>query len=127
MARKFLQVSEDAGNVHEAIAESDHVATELVLTRRCADVCKVSHLLRVAGLAISNTALQRFDESVQSSLQRLLGGSLDNDMLSQASVGVHESGLGMRRAVDTALPAFIASRVEARPMVMTLVESFSCL
>ena len=92
---QFLQTLEDAAKVQDAIATSEHAATELVLTRRCADVCKVTHLLRVAGPVISPASLQRFDGSVQSSLQRILGGSLDQDMLLQSSVGVHEGGLGL--------------------------------
>ena len=120
---QFLQASEDAAKVQDAISTAEDAATELVLTRRCADVCKITHLLRVAGPAFSPASLQRFDNSVQSSLQRILGGPLDQDTLLQSSVGVHEGGLGLRLATDLALPAFIASRVERRPMVMKLAES----
>ena len=45
-------------------------------------------------------------------------------MLLQSSVGEHKGGLGLRLATDLALPAFIGSRVETRPMVMKLLEAF---
>ena len=38
----------------------------------------------------------------------------------QAVLGVHSGGLGLRRATDVALPAFIAARIEARPLVAQL-------
>ena len=90
--QQFLEVSDNTATVQQAIAACEHAATELVLTRRCADVCKVTHLLRVAGAAFDPASLKQFDDSVSSSVQRILGGSLDEDMLLQASVGVHESG-----------------------------------
>ena len=85
---------------------------------------KITNLLRVAGPAYSLESLRNFDASVQSSLQRIVGGTLDENSLLQSSVGVHEGGLGLRLASDLALPAFIASRVELRPLVMSLAETF---
>ena len=43
----------------------------------------------------------------------------------QAALGVAEGGLGMRRARRTALPAFVASRVESRWIVQTLAEALT--
>ena len=34
--------------------------------------------------------------------------------MNQAVLGVHSGGLGLRRATDVVLPAFIAARIQAR-------------
>ena len=89
--------------------------------RSCADIYKVAHLLRAAGPTIDGGALDGYDAMLERSLSRCLGGALDNLSLDQASLGVTEGGLGLRRAAATAMPAFVASRIEARWIVDLLV------
>jgi len=46
---QFREAIEAVAAVHAAVGGIGDAATELVLTRRCADVCKVTHLLRAYG------------------------------------------------------------------------------
>ena len=45
--------------LHTALAELDHPPTELVLTRRCADVAKLSYTLRCAGDRLDASLLEK--------------------------------------------------------------------
>ena len=56
-------------------------------------------------------------------VERILGGPLDDPSWTQATLGVPDGGLGFRRSRDVALPAFIASRVEARWLLELLTSS----
>ena len=49
-------------------------------------------------------------------------GPLDDFSIWQASLGVSEGGLGVRRCTDAALPAFVASRGESRWILTELAE-----
>ena len=117
---QFREVAAAAGGVQDAIGSIGDSAVELVLTRRCADVCKVTHLLRAHGPSIQTEALDEFDDRVRVALARSLGTSLRHEASLKAALGVKDGGLGLRRAADVAAPAYVASRVLARPMVMDL-------
>ena len=117
-----LRAKTDA--VQAAISEIGDAGVELVLTRRCAGVCKVTRALRAAGTSITSAALAPFDDRVRESLEHVAGGALRDTAYLQATLGVRESGLGLRRAEDLALPAFIASRVAARPFIDHVCRSF---
>ena len=90
-----------------------------------ADVYKVVHILRASGPSIDPAVLREYDSVLRRSLVRCLGGELDRLSADQCAVGVAEGGLGMRRAEPTALPAFVASRTEARWLVASLADQMS--
>ena len=85
----------------------------------------MAHLLRVSGAAFSEGAAAEHDDLQCQYLARALGGDLPGHALEQAAAGVADGGLGYRRAVDLAAPAFVASRVEARPFVERLFASMA--
>ena len=111
---QFVQVTSEVIVLHDNLAQVEDVATEITLVRACADVCKIAYFLRAKGDEIEVGALEKYDKLLQSSLERILGGPIGTAAVMQASLGVKEGGLGFRRAQDLALPAFIASRLEAR-------------
>ena len=121
----FEQASQKASDAHDAISLANDVATELVLTRSCADACKVNHLLRTNGPDILQSQLEAYDRMMRRSLERILGGPLDDLAFAQAATSVKDSGLGFRLASAVALPAYVASRVESRPAVLALVSAFA--
>ena len=51
-SKQFADATREVERVHDAIAQLDDVAAELVLTRACESVCKVVHLLRAAGAEV---------------------------------------------------------------------------
>ena len=121
----FNKTAAAAGLTQGAIHSIGDVATELVLTRRCADVCKVTHLLRASGPSIAAEALTSYDAQLKHSLEAVLGSPLDDESFLQASAGVQEGGLGFRQAHGLAHLCFVASRVECRAAAVALASSFS--
>ena len=120
------QFTETCGKIdalHKKIATLEHVPSELVFTRCCASVCKITHLLRVGGPLLGPEQLGSFDRLVDSSMERILGGPLHYEAAEQTTIGVKQGGLGCRRATDLANLAFVASRVECRPLVMHFMSS----
>ena len=100
-----------------AIACLEHAPSELILTRRCADVGNINYWLRCYGDRLRGTASERFDADLRAAVEETLGGPLADVAWWQANLGVSDSGLGMKTAHDTALPAFIGSRIASRPLV----------
>ena len=77
----------------------------------------MNHLLRTAGDLIAEGPIAEYDLQQQAFLERVLGGALGPAALDQAALGLRAGGLGLRTAVDSALVAFVSSRVEAAPLV----------
>ena len=111
--------------LHGALAEVNDPAAELTMGRLCADVSRVTHLLRAAGPELDHELLGEHDEILDNFVARTLGGDLPRSSLDQAALGASEGGLGFRRAVGLALPAFVASRIEARPFVQRLFDAMA--
>ncbi|CAK0833355.1 unnamed protein product, partial [Prorocentrum cordatum] len=96
---------------------------ELALLRMSTNVCRVVRLLRAAGPEIPEAALVDFDERRGLALSALLWGQLPSACLERAACGARGGGLGLRRAADASLPAFLASRAEARPLAEELCSA----
>ena len=100
----------------------DHAPTELVLTRQCADVSKLMYHMRINGDILDHDLLALFDGQLRASVGNSLSGDLPDHSWWQATTGVTVGGLGLRTAVTVALPAFVASRILSRPVVVTMVD-----
>ena len=116
----FLSRVQKTKELHEAIPEVADPATELTLGRLCANVSRVTHLLRVSGTMLSEKALLEHDDASATFVARALGGDLPAHSGSQAALGIKMGGLGFRQAASLAAPAALASMVEARPFVNRL-------
>ena len=122
-ASQFDETSSKIDEIHRAIHELQDPGIELVLLRNCADVCKITHLLRAKGHQIPEQSLHIFDKMIRECLEKIVCGRLYDEAYMQSTMGVAESGLGLRRSVDLSLPAAIASRVQARPAIRELLTS----
>ena len=71
---QFSAASSKVAATREAIASIGDSASELVLTQMCADVCKVTHLLRAHGLELCQAELQEFDQSLMVGVATALAG-----------------------------------------------------
>ena len=78
---QFSECTDKVSHLHNQIGLVDDVATELILTRKCADTCKISHLLQTRGHDISSHNLEAFDELIRRSLERILRGSISDSSL----------------------------------------------
>ena len=87
------------------------------------NVCRVNHLLRALGPAAPLADVLGLDEAIEHCLCTILGGPIRGLPLERASLGVRDGGLGLRRAQESQLPAFLASRTEARSLATDLASS----
>ena len=119
---RMLSVCEKTRKLRDAIADIDHPPTELILTRRCLDVSKLSYLLRCDGDTAPEIVLHKFDQDMRESVEDTLGGRMGDLSWLQAALGVQTGGLGLREAEWMSLPSFIASRIASRPLVMEMAQ-----
>ena len=111
--------------LHQKIRKIDDPALELLLTRQCADAGKVMHLLRAVGpeihdgAGLTQEALDQMDGVMTAAVAGIVGVGVDltDEAAQQASWNVRYGGLGLRPGSLLALPAHVASLVEARPIV----------
>ena len=78
--------------LHASLVDLEDPAVELVLGRQCADVAKLSHLLRAAGPWIPQSSLQVHDSMQQAYVERVLAADLDAHSKMQMSIGVSDGG-----------------------------------
>ena len=107
--------------VHEALGLVADSGVELTLARHCADACRLMHQLRARGPEISSGVLQTADQTICDMLHRIVGGPVPVHCSLQASLAVRGGGLGLRKAAALAAPAYVAARVDARPLVVELL------
>ena len=100
-----------------AIESLGHCPSELVLTRRCGDVSDFVYRLRCYGDALCREPAEKFDSDLRASVESTLGGVLPDTACWQCGIGADSVGHGLRHSSDHAMPAFIGSRVDSRPMV----------
>ena len=98
---------------------------EFTLLRCCASVCKVTHLLRSLGPEIEPAALAEFDDSVMASLGRILACDLSAKARLLGEVPTCQGGTGFVPASRLALAAFVAARIESRPIAVSLLEGLA--
>ena len=120
---QFRAAAEQVKATCDALRDIDDPAVELALLRMCANVCKVAHLLRAVGPILDEGDIVDFDEGVEAALSRILGGPILGQPLDRAVCGARDGGFGLRRAREIRLPAFIASRTEARPLAAEVASS----
>ena len=65
--------------------------------------------------------LNTFDETVRQALQSVCNINMDNSTWTQATLPTSKGGLGVRRASDLALPAFLASCYGTHDLVSSLL------
>ena len=108
-ADQFLEITKKIEDIHSHLSTIGDCAIELALLRNCASTCKIVHLCRASAPVIPAEILERLDASMRKALDMTLGSNLNEDARAQATTGVKDGGLGLRRAVDLALPVFIVS------------------
>ena len=104
----------------ERLPQLDDPAAELALVRASFNACRVTHLLRGAGLDLDPDLLEPFDELTEQALGSILGGCVSGTSWAQATSGAKDGGLGLRSAAEARLPAALACAAEARPLARNL-------
>lgn len=119
------RVCSKVDTARQAIQELNSPCAELTLQRACLNVSKATYVLRCQGDRLTDTILRRFDQGMATGLESSLWGGLPDDSWHQATLAVDAGGLGMREAQGIALPAFLASRAVARPLVAEMARHTS--
>ncbi len=132
--------SRDLSAIHKRLRDLDDPAIELVLIRQCAEVNRVTHLLRAIGPTLptlaadaadpptsgddrrlspgfTNDSLRGLDLIMRDAIASVTRSELTDEAAEQASWGVKAGGLGLRPATAIVLPAHVASMVESQPFV----------
>lgn len=86
---------------------SAHVA--LLLLRVCFAVPKLTYFLRTVPAWLHPEHIDSFDRVLKESVEVLLNVSLSPNQWNLASLPIRSGGLGVRRARDVSVPAFLAS------------------
>jgi hypothetical protein len=119
---QFRSTTAKVKSLQEQLLVVQDPATELTLMRKCAEICKVVHLLRGAPYGLPKDVLAAFDAVVPAFLDRVLVGGVGEKALAQSRIGEKHGGLGLRRAADVELPARIGSRATAELGVLWLLQ-----
>jgi len=96
----------------------------LVLLRSCFAIPKLQYVLR-ASPAYTAVELDSFDSAVKTALCSLTNVCIDGESWSQATLPVELGGLGIRKARDIALPAFISSVYSVSDLVETILSDIN--
>ncbi len=139
-AAQFVKKTDEVKDLHAALRGLNEPAIELLLIRQCAEVSRVTHLLRAIGPLLSSpflpaphparpachgfgdAELEGFDDLMRDAVGQVVRAPISDDAAMQASWGVKAGGLGLRTASAVALPAHVASIVEATPFVAWLAD-----
>ena len=119
---QFKSAVEDAKKARNSVPVIDHAPSEVAVIQSCLGACKITHLLRAAGLFIDSSALGLHDAQLKASVEQLLGGAAPETSFRQSACGSSSGGFRLRHAQDLALPCFIASRLDSRRAVADLVH-----
>jgi len=94
----------------------------LFLLKNCLSIPKLTYTLRCSP-CYSNQFLQRYDDVMRSSLQSIMNVILSDVAWDQASLPVAYGGIGVRKATDISLPAFIASVAGSHMLIRRLLPA----
>lgn len=94
----------------------------LFLLKNCFSIPKLLYLLRCAA-CYKSSLLTDYDDVIRRTLNAILNIDLSDFIWKQATLPVSSGGLGVRLAVDLALPAFLSSVNGASELTLRLLPS----
>ena len=81
----------------------------LFLLQNALAIPKVMYFLRTSPTWKNVDILEKFDESLRSGLEKILNQKIDDRTWTQHSLPISLGGLGIRKTIDLAVPAFLSS------------------
>ena len=79
------------------------------LLRCCYAIPKLTYFLRSAPTFRTMATLQEYDQVIKNCLEDIINIKLDQEAWTQSSLPIKQGGLGIRKATDLALSAFLSS------------------
>jgi len=96
----------------------------LVLLRSCFAIPKLQYILR-ASPAYNADEIRKFDDTLREAVSKVTNVALSDEAWLQATLPVELGGLGVRRAGDIALPAFVSSLHSVGDLVETILVNIN--
>ena len=96
----------------------------MCLRTECADVSRVSYILRLAGDALETSDLAALTRVQRDGVGVTLCGDVGDHAWQQATTANKIGGLGLRESQDLAFPAFISSRVASRSAAARVFDDY---
>ena len=106
--------------LHLKVGELQNGQTSLALTLACLSTNKAVHTLRLAGDQIDIKLLQQYDEVLRRAVTAALECDVIDDAWEQSCRPLDQGGLGIHLDSEVAMPAVLASRFTASPIVEAL-------
>ena len=98
-----------------------NIQDALFLLRNCFAIPKLTYNLRSAPCFRHQNLLSEYDAMIRSTLESILNITLSDEAWDQATLPVANGGIGIRRATDIALPAFLSSVAGSQSLVHQLL------
>ena len=119
--------SDRCADLARAVDRLDAVSSQdaLILLRSSFSAPKVLHLLRCSP-SVDHSCLQAFDSMLRAAIQRITNSDLSDSQWLQASLPVKDGGLGVRRVISLALPAFLASAASTLSLQDAILSGSTC-
>jgi hypothetical protein len=92
----------------------------LFLLKNCFSIPKLTYTLRSAP-CYTQQLLSKYDDIIRSTLQSILNISIPDMTWDQATLPVSKGGLGIRKATQVALPAFLSSATASQSLAVQLL------
>ena len=96
----------------------------IVLLRAAFSMPKILYTLRSSPAYKNPAILKQWDEVLQNVFKEITNVPLTEESWTQATLPVDLGGLGLRRAEDLALPAYLSSTAAASALVRTILTPF---
>ena len=94
----------------------------LFLLKNCFSIPKLSYTLRTSP-CYTHQLLAEYDAIIQSTLESIMNVTLSGDAWEQSTLPVANGGIGVRRATDVALPAYLSSVTGSHALVIQLLPA----
>ncbi|GAV05180.1 hypothetical protein RvY_15350 [Ramazzottius varieornatus] len=128
-------ILEDAfpSTLQEKTRQAELMATRLAklgahhavfLLKNCLFLPKLLYILRCSPVWKFPGLLRNFDEVLRSSVVSITNTKMTDSVWRQTSLPIVKGGLGLRRAEEIALPAYLASIFSAKRLVSSMVADF---
>uniref|UniRef100_A0A8D9A679 Uncharacterized protein n=1 Tax=Cacopsylla melanoneura TaxID=428564 RepID=A0A8D9A679_9HEMI len=99
---------------------NSHVA--YFLLKNCFNIPKMTYVLRTSPMWKFPDYLNEIDREIKSTLESLLNLKLNDSQWDQTTLPIKYGGIGIRKASDICLPAFLSSANSVKPLMSDILN-----
>ena len=119
--RIFKQISNILQNWVDNRATVYTVYQALFILKNSLSLPKLLYVLRCAECWKFPEKFEAFDQHIKITLEKVTNIPMSPDVWKQATLPIAMGKLGLQKAADTALPAYVSSLISAMPTVESIV------